>query len=60
MKNLGQRPTVLQQLLINDLLFFGSPDEIIVHHVSDTEDRLQLEIERRTLFGEIKFERVVI
>jgi hypothetical protein len=50
-----------EQLLLGALLAPREPGEVIViHHVTDTRHKLQLEVERRGPTLGIKFERVVL
>lgn len=57
----GRQATRSQQLLLQQLLTKRSKEEIIIiHHVTDTPYRLQLEVERRCPIFGIKFERVIL
>ena len=57
----GRQATRSQQLLLATLLPKRSPDEVIViHHVTDTFYKLQLEVERRCPIHGVKFERVIL
>ena len=59
-QNLGQKATRSQQILFAPLITKRLHGEVIViHHVIDTPEKLQLEIERRTPNG-ITFERIVL
>lgn len=61
MKNLGSQALRSQQLLLAALVTKRCDDEIIViHHVTDTTYKLQLEVERRSKEFGIKFERIIL
>ena len=57
----GRQALRSEQLLLAGLMTKRSPEEIIVvHHITDTHYKLQLEIERRCPVFGIKFERIVL
>jgi hypothetical protein len=59
--NLGKQATRSQQLLLRALVTPRSwREQIVIHHVTDTPFRLQLEIERRCPINGIKFERIIL
>jgi len=56
----GHQTTRSQQLLLVGLIERRWPTEtIIIHHITDTYQKLQLEIERRAANG-ITFERIIL
>jgi hypothetical protein len=60
-RNVGKQATRSQQLMLQTLIPKRSVNEVIViHHVTDTHYKLQLEIERRCPVNGIKFERVIL
>ena len=57
----GKQATRSQQLVLGQLIEKRSIDEkIIIHHVTDTFYKLQLEVERRCPINGIIFERIVL
>ncbi len=57
----GKQATRSQQLVLQQLLTKRSDGEIIIiHHVTDTVYKLQLEVERRCPTFGVKFERVIL
>ena len=61
MKNheLGHKSLRSEQLLLATLIPRRSPEEVLVlHHVTDTPTKLQIELERRCPVNGVKFERV--
>ena len=61
-KTPGKQATRSQQLILAQLITKREPNEVIViHHITcDTPHRLQLEVERRSQFCGIAFERIVL
>lgn len=60
-KNTGHQAKRSEQLLFLSLIPKRSDDEkIVIHHVTDTFYKLQLEVERRCPVNGIKFERIVL
>lgn len=60
--NVGQQPrSQLLKTMLIDQVNKRHPDEVVViHHFTDTEDRLQLEVERRSKTLGITFERIFL
>jgi hypothetical protein len=59
-KKLGRQATRSEQLLLASLIPKKSSDEtILIHHVTDTNYKLQLEFERRTP-NSVTFERIIL
>jgi hypothetical protein len=62
MRNVGFQPLspTLRDLLNNSIIKREPEEEIVVHHMTDTKDFLQLEVERRSKQLGFSFERIVI
>lgn len=60
MSNTGKQATRSQQLLLQSLIpkVLGR-DTILIHHVTETNYKLQIEFERRTEDG-VTFERIIL
>jgi hypothetical protein len=57
----GKKAIRSQQLLLMPLITKRSVEEVIViHHVTDNAQKLQLEIERRCPINGLKFERLFL
>lgn len=61
MKNTGKQALRSEQLVLSKLIEKRHSDEkIIIHHVTDTVNFLQLEVERHSKALGIKFERIIL
>ena len=61
MKNTGKQALRSEQLVLAQLIEKRHSDEqIIIHHVTDTVQFLQLEVERRSKALGITFERIIL
>jgi hypothetical protein len=60
-KPTGRQALRSEQLLLASLIPVKLPGEkIIIHHITDTHFKLQLEIERRCPVFGISFERIIL
>ena len=57
----GRQALRSEQVLLSKLISLRSEKEtIVIHHITDTHYRLQLEVERRCPINGIAFERIVL
>jgi hypothetical protein len=61
MKGTGRQAMRSEQLMLVSLIEKRSEQEkVVIHHITDTPYRLQMEIERRCPVNGITFERIIL